>query len=194
MSDKQRPDNLHLYDLWLNSVLGLLTLAVLGAGYFVAIRPMDIQTREIRAEISNLRDLIQQASEISQRNQTLTETLAQSKQATTALAQRIPSSPRESDFLSQISHLAAQTHLEIADYHPGIIDVRENHHEMEVKVTTHGEYEALCRFLKEIDSLPRLCRLAQMDVETQPKENRLQVDLLFRIYFAPPASATAKKG
>ena len=189
----QRSDNLQTYDLWLNGGLAIATVLILGVLYAAAVRPLEMQISETRAEATNLQDLIQQASEISKRNQILSTTLTRSKQAAADLALRIPAAPRESDFLSQISQLASQTGLEVADYHPGVIDARENHQEMEVKVSTHGKYEPLCRFLKEIDGLPRLCRLTQLDIETDAKVDDLKIDMHFRIYFAPP-STVAKKG
>lgn len=188
-----RVDKFRQFDIWLNAGLGLATLAGLSIGCFLVLGPIQNQMQSVRAEAVGYRDLIQRASEVANRKQKLTLELEKSRQTADELAQRIPAAPRESDFLHQISHLANRSGLEVTDYHPGGIEKRENHEEMEVRVDTRGEYEPLCRFLKEIDALPRLCRLTEMDISTDAKDSKLKADLLFRIYFAPPATTQVQK-
>jgi len=193
MSPFQRFDKFQLYDIWLKVGLSALTLTVMVGIYLVVFRPVLGQIEVVHEEATKLRDLIQRAPEIATRQQTLTVELANSQKAETELTKRIPAAPRESDFLHQISQLADQIGLQVTDYRPGVIDQRENHHEMEVKVNTRGNYESLCKFLKQIDHLPRLCRLTQLDVNTDVKDQDLNVDMSFRIYFAPPTT-DEKKG
>ncbi|MDB5388211.1 MAG: hypothetical protein JWM11_3857 [Planctomycetaceae bacterium] len=190
-----RLDKLQVYDLWLNGGLGLVTAVALIGAYFAAFYPFNVQHSAVQAEVYELQELIRQASELSEKEHALAAKLTISENAAVDLARRIPAAPRESDYLSQFCELAEKTGLEVADYHPGIIEQRENHHEMEVHISTHGEYQSIGKFLQKIDHLPRLCRLTQLDVGTDVAGSKLHAEMRFRIYFAPPATPdAAKKG
>ena len=191
----RRFDKLRSYDVWLNGVLAAATIGLVAAAYAVAFLPMDFQLQAARSETEGFRQLIQKTSEISQTQQTLASELAASEKQTAELLQRIPIAPRESDFLAQVCQLADRTGMEVADYHPRAIEKRESHQEMEVKLSTRGEYQALCHFLEQVDHLPRLCRLTQLEIGNAPTGTMLPVEMTFRIYFAPPGDAdSAKKG
>lgn len=195
MLANQHLDKLESYDFWLNGGLLVGTIVVLTAIYIAAFSPLDLQLSEASQQSTELQELIRQISDITLKHQSLEAELAKSQQATTELLQRIPTAPRESDFLAQVCRLADRTGMEVADYHPGTVEKRENHHEMEVKVSTRGEYAALSKFLEQVDHLPRLCRLTQLDVVAAPAGETLSVEMSFRIYFAPPNEAdSAKKG
>jgi Tfp pilus assembly protein PilO len=189
----QRLDKLQTYDLALNTGLGIVTAVALVGIYFATFYSFNVQHSAVQTEATELRELIRQASEFNEQQQALTTQLTKSEQAAADLTRRIPSAPRESDFLSQFCELAERTGIEVADYRPGMIDQRENHHEMEVQISTSGEYAALGKFLQEIDHIPRLCRLTQLDVGTEPTGSKLRAEMLFRIYFAPPTAAVATK-
>jgi Tfp pilus assembly protein PilO len=176
----RRFDKLQTYDVWLNAVLA-------------AFLPLELLFRSVRAETIGLQQLIQRTSDITPARQTLETELAGSEKATAELLQRIPTAPRESDFLAQVCRLADQTGVEVADYHPQSIEKRENHQEMQVKLSMRGGYPALCQFLAEVDHLPRLCRLTQLEVGSAVAGTRLPVEMTFRIYLAPPGDSDPKK-
>lgn len=195
MRQFQNLDRLQSYDIGLNLGLLTVTMVVLSTLYVAAVRPIDRQLADARQQSSALEQLIRKTSEIALKRQTLESELKQSEQATEELLQRIPTAPRESDFLAHVCRLADRTGMAVANYHPGVIEARENHHEMEVKLSTRGEYASLCKFLEQVDHLPRLSRLTQLEVATPAKGEELTVDLSFRLYFAPPSETdTAKKG
>ena len=191
----QRLDKLESYDFCLNGGLLVGTIVALSAIYVAAFHPLGTQLGETNRQSGELQQLIQQTSDITLKRQSLEAELAKSRQATADLLQRIPIAPRESDFLAQVCRLADQTGMEVADYTPGALEKRENHHEMEVQVNTRGEYPSLCKFLEQVDHLPRLCRLTHLEVVTAPVGENLLIEMSFRIYFAPPNEADpAKKG
>ncbi len=181
----QRPDKLESYDLWLNCGLSCATIIVWTLAYLTLCHPLQAEAQARRQEIRQLQEIIQRTSEIAKQHKTLTAQLDTSKKSAAELMQRIPAAPRESDFLTQICQLANRTGLEVADYHPGVIEKRENHHEKEVKVNASGEYEPLCKFLELIDHLPRLCRLTRLEIGTEEMGSKLRIEMIFRIYFSP---------
>ena len=189
-----KDDKLQIFDRSLNGGLFLATVALLTAVYFVAFRPLDTQLQAASLETDDLKALVERTPEISKKHRDLEERLAACRKQTSELWQRIPSSPRESDFLGQMCQLAERTGMHVADYHPGSVEQRENHHELEVKIATRGEYKSLCRFLEQVDQIPRLSRMTHLEIVGQTGET-LTVDLTYRIYFSPaPAAPTAGKG
>ena len=189
-----KDDKLQVFDRGVNGGLLLATAALVSVVYFVAFRPIDAQLQAAQQESSELEALVERTPDITKRNRDLQERLAACRKQTSELWQRIPSSPRESDFLGQVCQLAERTGMHVADYHPGGIDQRENHHELEVKIATRGEYKALCRFLEQVDQIPRLSRMTHLEIVGQTGES-LTVELTYRIYFSPtPAAPTANKG
>lgn len=184
------PDKLRRYDHSLNAALLMLTIAVIAVGYFTIFRPIESQLVSLRQQTAERQELVQKASAISQTNRTLTEQLAKTTLAAGQMEQRIPTAPRESDFLAQICQLADRVGMEVVDYQNGAIQTLENHREMEVKLNTRGEYEPLCKFLEQVDQVPRLCRLTNLDIASEPTGGSLSIVLTFRIYFSPPTEST----
>lgn len=197
------PDKLRSYDVLLSAGLAAATLVVMAAICLAAYYPLGNRFRDVQAQAGELRDLVERTSEIARKHQALEERLTKSRQAAAELLERMPAAPRESDFLAQVSQLAERTGIEVADYHPGPVEQRENHHEMEVRVSTRGAYDALCRFLEQVDRLPRLSRLTQLEIlvpgataapaspTASAGANKLAVEMTYRIYFAPGAAATS---
>lgn len=186
-------DKLQAFDRTLNSGLFLATGLVLSVVYFIVFRPLDSQFQTVRQQADELRQLVERAPEITTEHRSLDERLAACRKQTSELWQRIPAAPRESDFLAQVCQLAERTGMHVADYQPGTVEQRENHHELEVRIATRGEYPSLCRFLEQIDQIPRLSRMTHLDIAS-PTDESLTVDLTYRIYFAPPAVPVANKG
>lgn len=188
-----KSDKLQTFDRSLNAGLFVATTAVLAVVYVLAFQPLDSQLETTRQEADDWGTLVERTAEITRRHRALDDRLSSYRKQASEIWKRIPTAPRESDFLAQVSQLAEKTGMHVADYHPGAVEQTENHHELEVKIATRGEYKALCKFLEQVDQIPRLSRMTHIDVNTQP-DQILTVDLTYRIYFAPPAAGAAKKG
>jgi len=200
---------LRSYDVWLNSLLALATCVAMGVVYALVFLPADLQLQHVQSQTIVLQETVQQTSAISQEQRTLEQGLLKSERLAADLLLRIPIAPRESDFLAQVSHLAGEVGLEVIDYRTGATFVMENHREMEVRMSTRGKYPALCKFMEQVDHLPRLSRVTNLDIQqtdrspppgaapptdaAPPVEADLAAEFVFRIYFAPPADATSTK-
>lgn len=183
------------YDRWLNRLLATITVAGLGLWLGMAYLPLDLHLEHLNSQTVGLQLKVDQASKIAHMHQALEDQLAKSEQETAALLLRIPAGPRESDFLSQVCHLAEQFDLEVLDYRPSTIHILDNHREMEVQVNARGEYEPLCRFMEQVGGLPRLCRITQLEIGAPATDKMLTAELVFRIYFSPShEDAPARKG
>ncbi|MDB5340631.1 MAG: hypothetical protein JWN70_6250 [Planctomycetaceae bacterium] len=178
-------EKLRGFNFWLNVALGCVTVVLGLLVYGYLLHSFTVLNESARIETRKYKELVQQAAEISETRHILAGEFATAKQAASALATRIPVAPHESDFLHQVSKVAQETGLEIADYHPGTVDTYDNHCEMEVKFTAKGEYPALCRFLDKTSDLPRLCRLVHLQVTTRQVDPGLDVDMAFKIHFQP---------
>jgi Tfp pilus assembly protein PilO len=178
-------DSVRGYDLAINGGFAAALVLGLCGAYFGIYCPIHAETARLQASSQELQQLIDNTSHISQTKKELEDDLAAKRAAAEKLLERIPTAARESDFLAQVCQLAHANEMEVADYHPGAVHELENHHEMEVKISARGEFSALCRFLRQADDMPRLCRLVHMDVGSTLDSERLEATLTYRIYFAP---------
>lgn len=200
---------LRAYDRWLNGILALATCLGVGAVYGIGFLPSDFELQHLLSQTTALQETVQQASRISHEQQTLEQQLAKSERFAADLLLRIPTAPRESDFLAQVSQLAGDVGLEVLDYRTAATHILENHREIEVRMNTRGKYPALCRFVEQVDRLPRLSRLTSLEIirtdtpsapaagtqttPERPTDTDLSADFVFRIYFAPPPDGSSTR-
>jgi Tfp pilus assembly protein PilO len=99
---------------------------------------------------------------------------------------RIPETAQKTEFLAQLSGLAADTGLKIHEFRPGDEIDRKTHRELSIHVTAEASYASLCRFLAGLEKVERLTQLTALQVnggygtaETYP------VSMTVNIFFAP---------
>lgn len=89
------------------------------------------------------------------------QTLA-ARQQVDALSAKLPASPQETQFLQQLSELAAANQIALSDFRRGNIADYPEFKEIELRVRGAGGYAGLCRWLTELERLPRTFRVSQM--------------------------------
>ena len=105
---------------------------------------------------------------------------------------RVPGDTHESEFLSQLSTLAADTQLVIREFRPGSVTHRKTYNEVEIRLSAEGSYSHLCRFLAGLEGLPRLCNVRSLNVSGTGSsvEGRYPIDLTVVVFFAPVEEET----
>ena len=102
----------------------------------------------------------------------------------------VPTAPRESEFLGQISELVQGTSLKFDEFRPGATTEAGQYRQLEVRMSGFGTYKDICRFLAGLEELPRLCRVSRLDIESPDEpygvENRYPVSMTLVIFYAPP--------
>lgn len=102
----------------------------------------------------------------------------------------VPTEPRESEFLGQISGLVQGTSLKFDEFRPAGTTAAGQYRQLEVMMSGVGTYRDICRFLAGLEELPRLCRVSRLDIEAPDEpygaENRYPVSMTLVIFYSPP--------
>lgn len=101
---------------------------------------------------------------------------------------RIPETAQKTEFLAQLSQLAATTELKIHEFRPGDEVDRKSHRELSIHVTGEASYSSLCRFLAGLEKVERLTELTALQVNGGYGEtDTYPVSMTVNIFFAPLA-------
>jgi Tfp pilus assembly protein PilO len=148
----------------LHAVGFLLLLAMVGAGYFLVLRPLDAEIADRQSRAATLEDRLKDVDVFRTEHQRLMQLATQHEQKNLAIAKRVPDEPLEAQFLAQVAAAAGQSGLKLGNFRPGVVRVRDGHSQMEIQLSCLGPYRGLCGFLDRLSSLERLSRVAQMEV------------------------------
>ncbi|MFW6170704.1 MAG: type 4a pilus biogenesis protein PilO [Planctomycetota bacterium] len=99
------------------------------------------------------------------------------------LRERIPDGPNEADFLKQLSGAAEASGLKIQDYRRGGSAVKESYSSLQINLICSARYVQLCRFLEQLDELPRILTIEKLTISTPDDGDEYPVDLSLSVYF-----------
>ncbi len=163
----------------------MITLTGLALFVIFIYRPMQLEHQRIEEQTADCTLILNSADRIRYENIRLNSRLPDVERRLGIMMQRIPNSPRESDFLGQLTRLAERTQLNIRDYRPGVIVRKDTHSELEIKLSSVGSYAGICQFLDEVARIPRLCRVSGLEIRASNTSGEAYlIDMTFRIYFA----------
>lgn len=173
-------------------------VAIAYATWTLAIQPLQNQHADLAARIHAQRQLHSQRDDILARHREIEEQVADFEGSFAHAISRLPETPRESEFLAQITQLARACQLKIQRYHPREPVNEGTHTALEVQLDASANYAGVCQFLDGLRSLARLCRVTRLRVHTaDEKAGILPIEMTLRIYYAPltkPDGTEARHG
>lgn len=168
-----------------------VSLAVMYATWVFAIEPIRQQQAGLLQRIEIEQRILNEEDAIRARHSGLELQLANSQATFERALSRIPETPRESEFLAQITHLARTCRLKIQRYHPREPVNEGTHTALEVQLDASADYEGICTFLDGLRTLDRLCRVTRLRIQAVETETQqLPIEMTLRIYYAPLEKAT----
>jgi Tfp pilus assembly protein PilO len=174
------------FDLGLHAG-GLAVALMIGyISWTFAIAPLQQQHMTMSTRIDGERKLQSQRAQIEARHREVENQLADFEASFARAISRLPETPRESEFLAQITHLARNCKLKIGRYHPREPVNEGTHTALEVQLEATADYAGICQFLDGLRSLARLCRVTRLRVHTTDVDGaNLPIEMTLRIYYAP---------
>ena len=171
---------------WMFHAVGAtVTLTLVFATVILVIRPMENRVVELREKATELSAALSVEEAARTEHQLLTSRRIVADGKIEQLLNRIPNVPRESDFLGQITTLAAEVGLSIVDYRPGSAAEKKGYKQMTLTLSSDGSYESVCRFLNRIHQLPRLSRILSLDISPLGESGTYKMMMTLTIFFAP---------
>lgn len=86
----------------------------------------------------------------------------------TDLKNRIPSSPREADFLAQVSVLAGQSGVRLKNFRPGQVTTTASVNTCDIQLSLMGSFANICKLLDGLHRIPRFLSVARLTLAGPP--------------------------
>ena len=173
--------------------MGTMLVIVTLAHAFI-FRSMDVESAELRSAVQRGTEFLKRTNEIQSRNRELKGSLTETEELIAGIKRRIPDSPRQADFLAQLAGAAEASEIEIVDFRPDTAVETKDHFELTIRVSAAGKYEAICRFLNRLESLPRLCDVVGMEIDAQDLAGEIYpFNLTLQVFYSSTQRAAAQK-
>lgn len=175
------------------NVVGLAgVLTMLGLAYTVALRPLMADSADHEQKLKSTQAFLKDTAGIAARTRETISKAAELDQEMTRILAGVPDTPQESEFLRQVAGLAQGTSLAFDEFRPGSTTVVGKYRQTEISLRGTGTYQDICRFLAGLESLPRLCRVQRLQIQTadDQKESLYPVSMTLVIFFAPEDTLT----
>ncbi|QDU40142.1 Pilus assembly protein, PilO [Maioricimonas rarisocia] len=182
-------------DRGLHAMGAVIAGMILIGGLLFVRRSLAAERTSLDSSITEAESVLDEADSIRSEHAQLKKRLADLQQRTGELMARIPATAHEAEFLAQLSELASECQLVISSYRPESPVATERYQHLDIELVAGGSFDSLCRFLEGLESLPRLCRLTRLEVESASGDDgSYPVTMKLRIFFAPehatPANTT----
>ena len=176
---------------------GLIALLILGIGWLLA-NVMADRASDLDQAAEQAVALRSRSRQIRNQFKVLTTKVKAAQEDVEQAQARLGVGPQESRFIAQLTDLAEQYGLEVAEIRPGSTSLHASFGILELQLSGTGSYDGLCSFLAAMDKLPRICHVAGMnvgvmDAEAESLRIDLKMQLLFSLPTAEPASRTEKQ-
>lgn len=99
--------------------------------------------------------------------------------------QRLPSSKEVDVFLMQINEIASKTGLELELIEPDSMVKESMYSRVPVALRAAAPFPDMYRFLYELNQIPRLCKIENLDVKILPKNGKCSIALNLSIFVSP---------
>ncbi|HXG04529.1 MAG TPA: type 4a pilus biogenesis protein PilO [Candidatus Binatia bacterium] len=184
---------------WQKVVLGVLGLAILGAGtYFLLLSPLEIRVGGLRSQQASLqREVIAARAAANEVNRTRRE-IAELTAKLDVLKDRLPTEKEMPALFRSVTDAAYQAGLQVALFQPREGRIRDYYVEIPIGLTAESGYHQLGEFFEKVSRLPRLVNVAEIKVSglsKGPAPLRAELTLAtyqYRPVGSPPAPKTGQ--
>ncbi len=109
-------------------------------------------------------------------------------------SRRIPTEPRETEFLRDVVRIADEVNFTLRDYQPSQPKAQTGCPQVLIDVYGSGDYRSICRFLDEVGRLPRLATIERLDIAAEATDAVYPVSIQIGVYFTGQPAGGEHKG
>jgi Tfp pilus assembly protein PilO len=177
---------------WSIHLVGLTGIITVAALYQIVVSALIAHEQQtIATEAADKEQFLARSDEIRSEHRRLTKQLEELEHNAVAMRYRIPESPREAEFLKQVSQAADEEGLKIHKYERGSLERKATHSEFTVNLSCEGDYGALVGFLERLAHLPRASTVQRMTLTTGATDT-YPVDLSLVLYYGAQSTEGPK--
>ena len=164
------------------------------AYYAYVFSPLEQRKTDAEQEIARLRTRITTTQRSHKGKKELSNELDNLKNRARQVRERIPDEPREANFLGLVSTAAVANGLVIDDYRRGRAADKGSHWELEITLHGRGSFAGICRFVNQLESLPRQVTIRDFQIKRETKEDTYPIVLSVLLYYGANESAGGTHG
>lgn len=161
----------------------LLALPV--SSYFVVFRPVNAKIEQGKKEIEHKQALLSKLREATSQTSDLQHANDQIREFIDALQAKLPSSKEMDNVLRQVSSIAAKNGLKVPNFKkndktaPAGLAMEQP---LDIDIT--GDFDGFYKFLLDLEQLPRITRLTDLQVVRSDKvDGEMKSKLVLSVYY-----------
>lgn len=145
-------------------------LAVPLCSYFLVFRPQNERIASARQEIEHKRAMLEKLRQATAQSDDLHRTNQEIRASIEAIRSRLPSTKEMPDVLRHVALLAAKNGLEVPNFqNAGKPQMAGMAMEQQLDVEMTGNFDGFYRFLQEMELMPRITRIPNMQIQRADK-------------------------
>lgn len=167
-------------------------LAVPLSSYFLVFRPQNERIARARQEIEHKQAMLEKLRQATAQSDDLQKTNHEIRESIDAIRARLPSTKEMPDVLRQVAVLAARNGLEIPNFQnadkPQSAGVAM---EQRINVEITGDFDGYYRFLQELERMPRITRIPDMQIQRSDKmDGEMKTKFTLSVYYEGDAAGS----
>lgn len=151
-------------------------LAVPVCSYFLVFHPQNQRIARARQEIEHKQAILEKLRQATAQSADLQKTNLEIRQSIDAIRSRLPTTKEMPDVLRHVASLAARNGLEIPNFKNS--DKAQSAGvamEQQINVEITGDFDGYYRFLQELERMPRITRIPDMQIQRSDKNDGAMV-------------------
>jgi len=164
--------------------LGVL-LAIVIASYFLYFAPANRRIAVARQEIEHKNSMLEKLRLATSKTDDLQQANQEIRQSIEEIQSRLPSGKEMPDVLRQVTTLAAKTGLEVPKFVTSDKPIQTGlAMEQQMDVEIKGDFDGFYQFLLEVERLPRISRIPELDISRSDKvDGEMKAKMKLSIYY-----------
>ncbi|MEN0109447.1 MAG: type 4a pilus biogenesis protein PilO [Planctomycetota bacterium] len=161
--------------------------AFAAVGYAVARQPLASWRATIATRANVVRAQLADGPRLRREHAELTRQLEDLSERVVEVNRRVPDTPREGEFLADLSRLAADHGVVIEDFERGATAETPTHSVVTVRLTMRASHAGLCGLVKGVAELPRITELTELEVQPDRRDDGYPVEASYALYYGMAA-------
>ena len=180
-------------------VFFIVLLVVPVASYFYVFQPRNAEIKQAQTEVENKQAKLDKLREVSEKIDDIGLAIDQGRAAIQLVETKLPSARDVEVILEDVWELAAASRLNVKSIKSKKPVPAAGYMEQPLSIVMEGQFEGFYEFLLALESLPRITRIHEMNLDRQGGGRRgddeqrsgvMKADFVLSIYFEPTAVVT----
>jgi len=170
-------------------------LAVPIAAYVYVFNPRNVEIQEARQEITLKQTRLDQLAQVIAKIEDIGEAIEAGQEAINIIEAKLPREQDVEGVLEQVSQIAERNNLKIRSITPESPVPAAMYMELPIRMAVDGQFDGFYQFLLEVENLPRITRLHNLQMKRGDERNGpnrtelpagfMRAEFNLSIYFEP---------